>query len=261
MNNVIILGLKGHHEIFSKMFNTEEIQVKHNIKTKYYQTEVYFHLYSMNEKVSKDLLSNTQSCIYIIDSFDTFKAVKSHQSDISLQFETNLCVIVKEVKKKEEISEWCLDQGFELVDFEEEGVERIFEAIECTMWPKMTMVKDEKKELKLEERIKEKMEEKKEVIKDLKQVKELKEDLKDTESEKEEKILDNYFKNLNQGKDFEEEDIGDETEQDFEKLFTQILDLKKNTKNLSDEERKERAAKIALALLDSMGGDEEEEEE
>lgn len=260
MNNVLILGLSGHHEVFSKMFKTEEIQVKHIIKTKYYQTNVYFHLFSLNEKVSKDLLGNTQSCVYILDSYDTFKVVKNYHNEISCNFETSLCVLLKELKQREEISEWCLDKGFELIELYQESIERIFEAIECTMWPDMSLTKDEKKEKQIQEKIKEKIEEKKDVIKEINTVKEMKQELKEVDSEKETKILDDYFKNLKQGKDFEEEDIGDKVEQDFEQLFTSILELKKNTNNLSNEERRDRAAKIALALLGSMGGDDEEEE-
>jgi hypothetical protein len=239
MNNVLVLGTGGHHDLFATLFKTEEIQHKHQFDTKYYVSEVYFHVYSLHEKLSQELLQKTQSLIFYIDSFETFKLIQSIHEYVSIfNLDTKVCVIDTKILNEHIVLEWCIDNGYELINIKETGHGRILEAIECTMWPSMEM---KKREVKIVP---------KEVI--LEQTKE-----ENKEFAKEKEIMENYFKNLKDGKDFDE--VGDLEEQGYDDLVKDMLSLKMNTQNLSVDERKEKAAKIAMLLFHSLGGDDEEE--
>lgn len=169
-----------------------------------------------------------------------------------------------------EAIEWCIENSFELVQFDDEekeddeeedsesnglgkpfasgefGVPRILAALHAHMWSNLTMrdskpmaVGGAKEEIET-------------IASGEVEAKEQKTKSKDTKSTSEEDNLEAMFG------DFELNGDGADDEESFEQLFNKMAHLKSQSQNLQFEDRKAFAEQVTMAFWRAIGGDEDE---
>eukprot|EP01080_Neovahlkampfia_damariscottae_P008176 gene8176-4_t len=221
--------------------------------TKYYTSNINVHwigIFEEKEENHDDIISNSQSCILIIEDYKDFNALKKYYYNLlskDKSFDSSMFVLVDNNFEKEEFETmftWSNEEGLEFIDFNEEpteekverrnkvGIDRLHEVLECTIWPETK--KPEKNEVKKIE-------------------------------EKQITFDENFFKNMIH--ELENEEPKDEFEKEMDqmdKLFQEMVDLKMHGGDLNHEVRKEKAAKLAMnlfSMLEEQEVNEEEEDE
>jgi hypothetical protein len=278
LNNVLIVGCSESTEYLAKQMyeisTFEDVKIEdvpfrkfqYQLTTKYYEATVDFYMLDISKKDKPEqFFKNFQSVLSIYKCVDSFNKLKDYLSKLTdLTFETCLCIQQQEYedvgKHKQLVQQWCMNSGYEFVELIKDqkkeksgllkggstGINRIMEALECTMWPKMKrIVPNKNKQEKKEEN---------------KTVEENKDVEKKTDEQKKtlETLDDEYFKKLVQEELDEDEKKTDSELEKFDNLIAQALQLRSQGHNLGHEERKERAAQIAMQLLQMLDGEDEE---
>ncbi|EFC47695.1 predicted protein [Naegleria gruberi] len=222
----------------------KENNIKLKLQTKYYSADINIHFWNV-EKESVCPFDWKSSSVQVI------VGIPDYQSDMVLEailkysneIESGFIYHLEQPNEKlaKESQSWCVDNNFEMVvkNFTEEktdngiieekqGIKRLMEAIECTMWPAMNRI--DPKAVKAQQESSKKEEKPIEQIKDAKEL-------------------------LGSEAEIVEED--EKEIESFERLMHEILNIRKDSKTIGDDERKKRAELATLKLL-SMMGDEDE---
>nr|CAG4719308.1 unnamed protein product [Naegleria fowleri] len=266
-----VLGIEN----YNKEHDLESEHVTMQLNTKYYSANICLHFWDVVQHSICPFDWVNKSAQVII-------GIPDYQSDLVLEnvlkykneIESGFIYYIDEPhnKVKEESRHWCVENNFELIvknykkeEDEEEstsiiedkrGVNRLMEALECTMWP--DMVRHNPKASSKPTTNATQISENKEPSSSRSG-----EDKKEnTNGEKKEKVQVKTTEEL-----LEEEEILEEQEKEMkvlDQIMTEMLFLRKEGANIPHEERKKRAEMTALKLMamlgeDDFGSDEEVE--
>ncbi|XP_022235742.1 alpha- and gamma-adaptin-binding protein p34-like isoform X2 [Limulus polyphemus] len=240
-----------------------------HIDTKYYSADIQLFTTVQKELVNKDFAESVQAAILHFDTSQesTFDNVKTWMPFIK-EYRPEVQILACDRLERENsvlsrsfVLEWCIKNGFELVELDPEdesdeeddfketkGYPRILQALHAHLWPNMTTKGG------ITTDIKNKMTIGQASIANgnsssgtqVEVGSERREEEVDVLVEDEIKVLENLVGN---------EDPGGES---FEALFSKFHNMKQKAATLSGEDRKKYAEKVAVAFWRALGGDEEE---
>ncbi|XP_013792195.1 alpha- and gamma-adaptin-binding protein p34-like isoform X1 [Limulus polyphemus] len=261
-----------------------------HIDTKYYSADIQLFTTVQKELVNKDFAESVQAAILHFDTSQesTFDNVKTWMPFIK-EYRPEVQILACDRLERENsvlsrsfVLEWCIKNGFELVELDPEdesdeeddfketkGYPRILQALHAHLWPNMTTKEyNPGTSSRNQEMVKEDCIDTGGITTDIKnkmtigqasiangnsssgtQVEvgsERREEEVDVLVEDEIKVLENLVGN---------EDPGGES---FEALFSKFHNMKQKAATLSGEDRKKYAEKVAVAFWRALGGDEEE---
>ncbi|KAG2383001.1 hypothetical protein C9374_004968 [Naegleria lovaniensis] len=260
-----VLGIEN----YNKEHDLESEHVTMPLNTKYYSTNICLHFWDVAQH-------SICPFDWVNKSVQVIIGIPDYQSDLVLEnilkykneIESGFIYYIDEPhdKVKDESRHWCVENNFELIvknykkeEQEEEesasiiddkrGVERLMEALECTMWPDMVRHNPKTLSKSMPQNISESKEEPiaaSDVKKDEKKEK--------PQAKTTEELL-------------EEEEILEDEEKEMkvlDQLMTEMLFLRKEGANIPHEERKKRAEMTALKLMamlgeEDFGSDEEDQ--
>ncbi|ETO73381.1 hypothetical protein F444_10677 [Phytophthora nicotianae P1976] len=250
-----------------------------NLQTKYYQAPVELHVHRVRDNTPEPALQHelheyeAVMCVANTESFAHMhqlakRIVDTLPYDVCLLVTSTSSATTKSVKKMET---WCQDNGFELVDLdtekvvspdsvidEKQGMERVLEALQCTMWRSMEMNPP-----KVETAAKSKeeataMTEKVEKNEDIENQKENKADNDEQGGATDDTKLQALLQALEIAGDGGASGEGGEDDIDmaqFSALISEVRNVRDQGQSLTDEQRRERAAEVAMKLWTFLGAD------
>uniref|UniRef100_A0A1B6CQ08 Alpha-and gamma-adaptin-binding protein p34 n=1 Tax=Clastoptera arizonana TaxID=38151 RepID=A0A1B6CQ08_9HEMI len=231
------------------------------INTKYYETNVNLCAVANKGLVTQNLASGVQAVIIYFDSnkAEGLKTVdswlpfiKEYRADICIllctRCEENPVIGVSKLKAQE----WCVKEGFELVELEPEvdeeweteqdfvettGIKRVVQALHAHVWPNLTL--------------KERSEPT--TFNNLLHGDSLNQEMADL-------TINDLCSDMMDGniEDRIEELIQSGSQGDFTNLFSQLRTLKERVSTLPNDQRKVCAEQVVLAFWKAIGGDDEE---
>lgn len=233
-----IIELFTEHVTLNKTVKENISTYSWNIDTKYYTAKVDLHPvknYSnrdedFNESVEAVIVyfdSNTENGLDDVKMWD--KLLQDCQPDVKLLI-SDTCNMETKIKKSIAI-EWCVKNGFELIELtpvvvdnksedddeiikETYGVERIIEALQSHLWSNLVMKNKEQAET----------------------------------SEKQDTNMDAMLNGLH----------FDDDSADFTELFQQLHMMKESVQSMPIRERRQCAEQVVTAFWRAIGGDEDE---
>jgi hypothetical protein len=283
MNQVLVVHCQtpSSHTTSSLAKNLLNIELPHDhqgnythaIHTKYYtaqlefstvldKTNIHNHGSELNPHALIVTFENNEEAIGHVQS--TIQQVRSFYTN------AEVCLCVNLTKKKNDnddsqhaqkhrkLIEICIDEQFELVqqptenddeeeeeedEYEKYGHERVIEALQSTMWPNMekpvpvtpSATQQKKQTKRLSETVEAVIEE-------------------DTQSKEIADLLHEVLNAPSTATTDEEKEV-----ERFDELLGAMLTLRQSGHTLSDNDRKKRAADLALSLFSMIGGEEEDE--
>lgn len=229
-----------------------------HISTKYYETDVT--LYSLPKKMllPQNLAEGVQAVIIFFDSLKNngLEVVESWQSFLK-DYEPDVSILLCNRCSATGVSklsaqEWCVQNGFELVELDPEvdeeweaeqdfvettGIKRVVQALHAHVWPNLT-------------------------LKQRKEPTSMSALLHGGESSGENDLLrlDTLPPELAEGniEDRLDELLGCESETDFYQLFGELQTMKERMSTLPNDQRKACAEQVVLAFWRAIGGDADE---
>ncbi|KAL3658527.1 hypothetical protein V7S43_016411 [Phytophthora oleae] len=245
-----------------------------NLQTKYYRASVEVHVHQVidntPEPALKHELHDYEALLCVVDATqrESFLHVHRFAKRIVDTLPYDVCLLAAGTssatkKNVKEMEGWCQDNGFEFLDLdaqnlpgddsvidEKQGIERVLEALHCNMWRSMEM-NPPKVEVP-EETEPEKKEEK---------VESAEAEEQDTPTD------DSRLQALLQALEIAEDaTVGDEANKDddldmaqFSALISEVRNVRDQGESLTDEQRRERAAEVAMKLWNFLGADEEDD--
>ena len=229
------------------------------IKNKYYSADISLISTGTSEPndVIKQFVDEIEAVIISFElgdecTFHTAKSLAKHfegrNVDVKLLFAKEIERLPELDARRENITMWCVDNSFELVESyatdenvefpEKIGFERVREALHTNMWP--NMVSAQENEISQAAKGHQNGHDHQ---KDLKQASTLETEGAEGQEGKEKNSL------LASG----ESDL-----QNFEELFGKLHDMKLHAQSLSDEGRKEYAEQVTIAFWKAMGMNDDE---
>ncbi|KAG1698685.1 hypothetical protein DVH05_014642 [Phytophthora capsici] len=245
-----------------------------NLQTKYYRAPVEVHVHQVidnaPEPALKHELHDYEALLCVVDATqrESFLHVHRFAKRIVDTLPYDVCLLVagtssnpsENVKKMES---WCQENGFEFVDLdaqgpsgedsvidEKQGIERVLEALHCNMWRSMEM--NPPKVETPEETEPETKEDKVDSV-------ETEEQNTPTDDSKLQALLQalEIAGDATVGGEADKDDDLDMAQ--FSALISEVRDVRDQGESLTDEQRRERAAEVAMKLWNFLGADEEDE--
>ncbi|KAK1943939.1 Alpha- and gamma-adaptin-binding protein p34 [Phytophthora citrophthora] len=245
-----------------------------NLQTKYYRAPVEIHVHQVTdnapEPALKHELHDYEALLCVVDATqrESFLHVHRFAKRIVDTLPYDVCLLVagtssaasENVKKMEN---WSQENGFEFVDLdaqspsdednvinEKQGIERVLEALHCNMWRSMEM--NPPKVEAPEETEPEKKEEKTDSA-----------EAEGQDTSTDDSKLQALLQALELAGDAT---VGGEADKDddldmaqFSALISEVRNVRDQGESLTDEQRRERAAEVAMKLWNFLGADEEDE--
>lgn len=258
--------------------SSEELAVLH-LRTKYYRAAVEAHVHEVKDNAPLTALQHAlhdyEALLCVVDAAktDSFVHIGRYAKKVvdTLPYDVCLLAASTTAASKESVAKlesWSQDNGFEFVDLnadqpeeaeddvidEKHGVERVLEALHCNMWRSMDMnVNDaDAKAAKTEE-----TENQKEATEDeIKADKDAAPEAANDDSRL--RTLLQALEGADEGDDSDDDDDGAFDMSEFSALISQVRNVRDEGQTLTDEQRRERAAEVAMKLWNFLGADEDE---
>ncbi|OWZ02457.1 Prefoldin subunit [Phytophthora megakarya] len=244
------------HELCGSDFSGNKAVTVLNLQTKYYRAPVEVHAHKVLDNAPEPALQHElhdyEAVICVVDAGQRESFLHLHQfaKRIVDTLPYDVCLLVADtssatkenVKKMED---WSQSNGFEFVDLdaekepsddnvidEKQGMERVLEALHCNMWRSMEMNPKETKEEKVAV------------------------EKAETETEKTEEVSDDSrLQTLLQALEIagdtsiaNDKDDDDVDMAQFSALISEVRNVRDEGQSLTDEQRRERAAEVAMKL-------------
>jgi hypothetical protein len=257
---------------------SDDHSFSHTISTKYYNATLHFSVHFLcSDEDRESIFSDWNTDVHphaLIVTFEHFhreiidalkKCIQRCKSMFNNRLEVCLCVALREYSKETqhniftELNEFCIEEQFELIlqestssedgnHAEQErhflkdkfGSERVLEALSSTMWPQMDKPSGQPATATNGQDVTSKNSER-----------------KDNEEKYIEQLTDEVFKKEEVGN---EEDAEKEMQR-FDELLNSMKHMRSMASSMPDEERKKRAAELAMSLFSMLGIEEGEDEE
>ncbi|CAI5725900.1 unnamed protein product [Peronospora farinosa] len=260
-----------------------------NLQTKYYHARVEVHLHQVLDNEPEPPLHHELRdyealiCVFDAKEKDTFLHMQRFVKCIVDTLSYDVCLLVSTsstlsmtMESVQQVETWCQDNGFEFVALdclehlfnddnvihEKKGIERVLEALHCNMWRSMEMNPSQSVTATPLQMVTEDAEkevdnvEKKEILKE-----ENNANTEDQRTSMDESQLHTLLQDLEipggpgicAG-----ESKGDNKENDidmnqFNALISEVRNVRNQGQHLTDEERRDRAAEVAMKLWKVLG--------
>ncbi|KAI8885778.1 hypothetical protein K501DRAFT_214925 [Backusella circina FSU 941] len=244
----------------------EGVRIPYELDTKYYKAKVDFWLDELTDPKPEEIQAYTQAeeVTQVIDAFvfcfeksnpETFRVLEKWTPFLELvEPSIKLCIANsgKGGAQADDAEEWCLSRGFDYVDMDEAtdipmdkvGYELALEILQTHFWDGMVKKKSDGT---LEEE-----DEEDDIVKDLQELKlQQYKDLLELEDEEEDAFDMPTQDEINK---MQAELFGDiDGEDGLDKAYDAIQAMREHGKDLSDDERRKMAAKVALSFAAQLG--------
>lgn len=253
----------------------------HTISTRYYNATLHFSAHFLCPDNNKESIfsnwnadANPHAVIITFEHFqreiiDALKTCVQRCKSMFNGLEVCLCVGLREYREETqhdiftELNQFCIEEQFELIlqeststedwndaeQMEQErhfltdkfGSERVLEALSSAMWPQMDKPSAQPATTSNGQNV---------VIKNS--------ELAGSEEKCIEQLTDEVFKKEQVGEEEEESNEAEKEMQSFDELLNNMLHMRRIASSMPDEERKKRAAELAMNLFSMLGVEEEE---
>ncbi|KAI9917597.1 hypothetical protein PsorP6_012508 [Peronosclerospora sorghi] len=267
------------HELSGQVYNDRDAGKSNvtvlTLKTKYYRAPVEVHMHHVldnaPEPAFKHELDEYEALVCIVDANEPseFRQVRTLAERIVDRSPYDVCLFVAGPSSNattecvEEIRSWCQEKGFEFVELgekdqvphdtvinEKQGMERVLEALHCNMWRSIEMTSPQG-ETAVQQEVK---------AKDKSREMEKREHVVETSPATDDSRLQTLLQALEiGGGPHQAADTANQTSHDdFElaqlsALISEVKNVRDHGQHLSDEQRRERAAEVAMKLWNVLG--------
>ncbi|KAG3110527.1 hypothetical protein PI124_g10392 [Phytophthora idaei] len=250
-----------------------------HLQTKYYRAPVELHVHQVRDDTPEPALQHElhdyEAVMCIVDAGQRESFLHVHQlaKRIVDTLPYDVCLLVANTSSAttesvETMKSWCQDSGYEFVDLnaenvvsddsvidEKQGMERVLEALHCNLWRSMEM-NPPKTETATTSKVTEKLEE----IENQKENKANNGEQGDATGDKKLQALlqaleiagDATVDGASGGEGGEGDDID---MAQFSALISEVRNVRDQGESLTDEQRRERAAEVAMKLWNFLGAD------
>ncbi|KAF1795506.1 hypothetical protein JG687_00002927 [Phytophthora cactorum] len=253
-----------------------------HLQTKYYRAPVELHVHQVRDDTPEPALQHelhdyeAVMCIADAGQRESFLHVHQLAKRIVDTLPYDVCLLVANTSSAttesvETMKSWCQDSGYEFVDLnaenvvsddsvidEKQGMERVLEALHCNLWRSMEMNPP-----KTETATTSKVTEKSEKIEEIENQKENKANNGEQGDATDDKKLQALLQALEiagdatvDGASGGEGGEGDDIDMaQFSALISEVRNVRDQGESLTDEQRRERAAEVAMKLWNFLGAD------